>query len=522
VYAEIAKMELGQWEEVDGERVSAVLAQIARREAGSAAWLLGLLGVCSRHGDEPAFPAGLASEVETASLRFDYEPDGSGLVGLSAEGEGESILLHACELLAGQRFPEVPFEVSGQSGAWHREQGEAKVLGWLQQRGLYGFVEWNSGASFEQMIVALSHVAELAENEEVQELSVAVLDKLLLSLALNSYKGAFGATQGHTAGVPVTSAQLQATAGISRLLWGMGVWNSHVMGAVSLACSEYEMPLPVADVAVNPADEVWQREHHRVPGSGESAERDVNLATFACKSYLLSSAQDYRPGQRGGDEHIWQATLGPDAVVFCNHPATMSESAGQRPNCWAGNGVLPCVAQWKDSLIAVHKLPQAGEGAFEQLYMTHAYLPVYEFDEYRLREGWCFVRKGSGFLALTAAQGIELVTRGANAYRELRSYGRQNVWLCHLGLWTAHRDFRSFQRKVLDLDLEWDGLSVRCSTLRGDQLSFGWETPLMVNGVEQPLSGFKHYEGPYCDVELGATEMEIRTQNYAMTLRFAE
>jgi len=516
VYAEIAKMELGRWEDLDGDRLSAVLAQIARREAGSAAWLLGSLGVLYRRGDDPAFPADLASEVEAQSLGFTYEPDGPGLVGLSSEGEGESILLHAAELLAGQRSPEATFAVSGQTGAWHREHGEANVLAWLRQRGQYGFLDWNSGVSFEQMVVALSHLVELAENDQVQELSAVVLDKLLLSLALNSFKGAFGATQGRTGGVPVTSAQLQPTSGISRLLWGMGVWNAHVMGVVSLACSEYEMPLPVADVAVNRPDEVWQREHHGAPGTG------VNVATYFNKSGLLSSAQDCRPGQPGSDEHIWQATLGPNAVVFVNHPATMSESAGRRPNCWAGNAVLPRVAQYKDTLISVHKLPQAGEGAFEQLTMTHAYLPVYEFDEYKLREGWCFVRKGSGFLALTAAQGIELVTRGANAYRELRSFGPQNVWLCHMGLWTAHSDFRSFQRKVLDLDLEWGDLSARCSTWRGDELSFGWDAPLTVNGKEQPLSGFKHYEGPYCQVELGAPEMEVRTRNYAMTLHFAE
>jgi hypothetical protein len=270
-------------------------------------------------------------------------------------------------------------------------------------------------------------------------------------------------------------------------------------------------------VAVNPASEVWQREHHVAAGHG-----GANIATYANRSALLSSAQDYRPGQPGNDEHVWQATFGPDAVAFVNHPAAMSERVGRRPNCWTGNGVLPRVAQWKDTLIAVHKLPQDREGAFEQLYMTHAYLPVHEFDEYRLRDGWCFARKGSGFLALTAARGVDLVTRGARAYRELRSYGPQNVWLCHVGLWTTHSDFRSFQRKVLDLDLEWGELSARCSTLRGDQLEFGWEGAFVVNGDEQPLSGFKHYQGPYGDVELGASEMEVRTQNYAMTLHFGE
>ena len=29
---------------------------------------------------------------------------------------------------------------------------------------------------------------------------------------------------------------------MSRLLWGMGVFNSHVLGTVSLACSDYDLP----------------------------------------------------------------------------------------------------------------------------------------------------------------------------------------------------------------------------------------------------------------------------------------
>jgi len=74
----------------------------------------------------------------------------------------------------------------------------------------------------------------------------------------------------------------------------------------------------------------------------------------------------------------------------------------------------------------------------------------------------------------------------------------------------------------LALDLEWGELSARCATLRGDRLSFGWEGAFEVNGEAQRLSGFKHYEGPVCDVELGATEMEVRTANYAMTLQYGE
>lgn len=56
--------------------------------------------------------------------------------------------------------------------------------------------------------------------------------------------------------------------------------------------------------------------------------------------------------------------------------------------------------------------------------------------------------------------------------------------------------------------------ALRCTTLRGDTLAFGWEGPLTVNGEEQPLSGYKHYENPYCTAELPVSEMEVRTANF--------
>ena len=72
----------------------------------------------------------------------------------------------------------------------------------------------------------------------------------------------------------------------------------------------------------------------------------------------------------------------------------MSEDGSHRPNFWHGNYVLPRVAQWKDVLVAIHKLPEDDWMGF-----THAYFPVYAFDEYALRERrerpqWAFAQKG--------------------------------------------------------------------------------------------------------------------------------
>jgi len=245
---------------------------------------------------------------------------------------------------------------------------------------------------------------------------------------------------------------------------------------------------------------------------------------------MLCSALDYKPGQAGDREHIWQATLGSGAVVFVNHPACMSQAPARRPNFWRGNGFLPRVAQWKDVLVAVHQLPDAPQPT--QLDFTHAYWPCYEFDEYAFEENnrglrWAFACKDSGYVALAAAQGFELVRRGPTAYRELRSYGRQNIWLCSMGRESMDGSLAKFKESVLALDVQWQvaerqqSPGVRCSTLRGDTLSFGWKGPLLVNGEDQALSGDRHYDSPYCVAELGATEMDIRYGDYTLRLEFA-
>jgi hypothetical protein len=231
---------------------------------------------------------------------------------------------------------------------------------------------------------------------------------------------------------------------------------------------------------------------------------------------MLCSAQDYHPGQKGHQQHIWQATLGPDAVVFVNHPACMSEDDARCPNFWRGNAILPRVAQWKDALIAVHNLPDD-----DWTGLTHAYFPAYEFDEYVLHDRWAFARKGDGYLALAARQGLELVRRGLNGYRELRSPGQHNVWLCFMGRQALDDSFAQFQERVLALDIDWQELGVHCTTLRNQTLAFGWEGPLLVDGQEQPVAGYRHYDNPYCTTELFAPQMDILYGGYLLRLDFS-
>ena len=504
LFAEIAKMVLQQWTAVDIQNVKQVC------ENPSPAEIVGLLGLMDRFSGHAEFPRELLQPLEESILNYPYECR----VVLDAADEGsesERILMYVAQILAGQRYPEHVFSHSGNTGQWHRQHGEELALDWLHQRGESGFSDWDSTSSFEDNLVALSHLVDLAEADSVWEMAAVVMDKLFVTLAINSYRGVFGSTHGRTYASHLKGGLLEPTSGIARLMWGMGTFNHHIAGTVSLACLEkYEFPSIISDIALSIPDEMWGRERHAVSNT-----HAVNKVTYKTPDSMLCSAQDYYPGRRGAQEHIWQATLGPAATVFVTHPACTSEHDARQPNYWSGNAVLPRVAQWKDALIAIYQLPEQDWMGF-----THAYFPTYAFDESTLRQGWAFARKGDGYLAITASQGLEPLKDGNYTTRELRSYGHKNVWLCHLGRVALDGDFASFQRKILSLDVKYTESSVRFPTLRGESLAFGWQGPFLRNDHDEPLSGFDHYENPFVVSEYPSRQLEIRWGEHVLRLTF--
>lgn len=520
IYAEIANMELGRWSALKPKVILAEIDGINRRKDCSDFYLVGLLGAWLRYGSDPAFPPDLRAAIEDCALAFRYWSDDPGADAMWFWSENHQILFHACEVLAGQCFPDRVFSNTGQTGAWHRARGTAFALAWLRKRAASGFREWDSNTYFEHDVLALSHLADLAEDEQLREMAAVVMDKLLFTMALNSHRGAFGSTHGRAYSSGILGARLELTSPISRLLWGMGVFNNAILGSVALACARsYALPYVIADVATAQISELWARERHRqeltFAYDREDGVLEVNKVTYRTADTMLCSAQDYRAGQPGVQQHVWQATFDHDAVVFVSHPPCVSLEGSHRPNFWHGNVTLPRVAQWYDTLFDLRHIPDSDWMGF-----THAYFPVFAFDQYEIEGGWAFARRGNGYLAVTAACGVELVTRGVGAYRELRSYGRRNVWVCQLGNAARDGDFRFFQSQVLAADLQIKDLTVRYTSLHGEALEFGWDTPLLVDGTVQPLEGFRHYDSPICTCDMDAPTMEIVGWNDILRLEF--
>ena len=403
-----------------------------------------------RYGKMAEFPAELKQPLEDCILNFKYWEDEPGSDAMCYATENHSLLFHTCEILAGQLYPDRIFSNVNQTGRWHIEKGQRLAMAWLTNRAATGFKEWDSNTYFEEDTLSLATLATYAENNNVWEMAAVVLDKMYFTMAVNSFQGVFGSTHGRTYTPMIKGAYRECTTGISRLLWGMGIFNDRVLGTVSLALSNYELPPVIAAIAADRPEEMWNREQHTGSEqdfrSSGSRGTGVNKVTYKTADYMLCSAQDWHAGEKGYQQHIWQATLSPLATIFTTHPPCAAEDGSHRPNFWHGNETLPRVAQWKDVLVAAYNF-----AADDWMGFTHAYFPVHALENYDVRDNWAFGRVGDGYIALTAARGLELITRGDNAYRELRSHGTPNVWLCQMGRKALDGSFEEFIQKVLAL-----------------------------------------------------------------------
>lgn len=511
LFADIARMALDWWSRVENKNILAVIAQVNQRVEGSVIQLAGLLGMLYRFAGHPSFPREVLQPLEACVLNYRYSRAEPGQDSQDFDSDSRQILFNTCELLAGQHYPERVFTNSGQIGQMHSQQGARLAQAWLMDRAAVGFADWGSSEELTGELIALSLLVDLSEDSQLQELAMVLMDKIFFSLALNTYQGILGAPQRRISSQDIYGGILQPTAGIARLMWGQGVFNHRIEGLVSLACMDhYDFPAMLAGIAAYLPEEMWAREQHA------GGTRPANKVSYRTPDYMLSSLQDYLPGETGTREHVWQATLGPAATVFTTAPGCSHAEDGMAPGLFVGNARLPRVAQWKNALIAIYNL-----AAEDWMGFTHAYFPTAAFAEYSLREGWAFARKGDGYLALTASQGIELVGQGPQARKELRSPGRQSTWICQMGRAARDGDFAAFQDKILAQPVQWGQLSVTFKTLQGELLSFGYDRPFQVDQNEIPLSGFPHYENLYTQTPLKAEQMDIAYEGTILRLDFS-
>lgn len=244
---------------------------------------------------------------------------------------------------------------------------------------------------------------------------------------------------------------------------------------------------------------------------------EANLITFRTPDYQLSSAQDFRPGKPGYQQHPWQAALDPDAVVYTTHPGTDNESGEHtsRPNFWAGSRWLPRVGQHRNVAVILHHVPQDDARPY-----SHAYFPRAAFDQVDVHGNWVFARKEQGYLALYSQHAARWTEQGAYAGIDLRANAPDNIWICEMGNAVSSGSYENFMAAVRAAPVEISGLNVLYQSPALGAVRFGWTGPLTVAGQDIELHGYPRFDNPYCQAEPGLRRYTIRHGDDELLLEF--
>ena len=256
----------------------------------------------------------------------------------------------------------------------------------------------------------------------------------------------------------------------------------------------------------------------------------VDKVTYRTPDYALSNAQDYRKGEKGYQQHIWQATLDPYAIVFVTNPDSTREDDSHRPSYWAANGRMPRNAQYKNLLISLYNIDRhPSPSIFESRHyaFTHAYFPRWAFDQVVEADaesggGWIFGRKGDGYVALYSHRPYQWQNEGPDADQEIIALGRRNVWICQLGRAETDGSFEDFVIAVSSTDLRVIGLDVTYQAPGIGEVIFSWDEPLTVDGQEISLYDYPRWENPFTTAEFGSCVYEFRFDGKSLILDFKQ
>lgn len=487
---------------VTAEDLKPAISMITSRADCADFEAVGLVHILNKF-PEKQWQKGLREEVKSVLLAFKYWIEQPGLDAMCYFTENHQFVWHTAEHLIGDYFSNEKFTNAQLDGAEHSKHGRDMALDWLKLKLEGGFSEYDSNAYLAIDTLALVSLIEFSPDKQIRQYSEALLDKLMFSLASNSWRGVHGAAHGRSYTTTLRSSRFEETAPIMWALWGMGALNLAVLPVAALITSKrYLLPPMIIKVAHSLNKEWHGRQVYRGKYRFTSDLLDrpyaSDLQVWRTSDGMLSSVQDYRSGLPGLQEHVWGATLSTEVQVFASYPAAFSHATSVRPNAWAGHLVLPRVRQYENVILAIYALN-------EQLYpnFTHLWFPTPWMDEFVKKGSWIAGRVGNGYVAVATPGGFSPIKSGDTAHQEWIPNSLGALYISVLGDKKRNKDFKSFVRKLSEPNFDEKALSISWKYKRRFEMS--WNGPFHVDGVSEQLKG-------------GLPEMAPRLVNPAVTL----
>jgi len=253
--------------------------------------MVGLLRMLYRYENSNLLLPEHRAEIEKVMLSAKYDMHDPGDDTCCWHTENHQVQYASSELLIGQRFPDTVFTNTGKIGAWHRERAREKLYLWLDWRLRFSFSEWNSSCYYDEDAAALLNVAEYAEDPVLRRRSRDVFNLLLFHVALNSWRGLTGASQGRAYLQQQVEPDSTSMSILAQVCWGDDTPpGSLSLAAVLLAAGDFR-PSPVILAAGRDCpDALENRERHSLDAD-EAAAFDVHPDRIRDLQFFLGAGQ---------------------------------------------------------------------------------------------------------------------------------------------------------------------------------------------------------------------------------------
>ncbi|MCI1956200.1 MAG: hypothetical protein LKJ21_07490 [Oscillospiraceae bacterium] len=479
VYKSAALLALGRDAEQAGAIVLKELRGIRKRKDCSDFHFIIVLYLYGRFGERLSGDVKKAIRDTAVSYRYWIDEPGDDVMWFFSENH--ALLFHVCQYLAGVYFRDEVFTNSGRSGSEVRRRAEAHLEEWFGNFFREFITEWNSNAYIPIDILGIATLYNLTDGEnQFHRMAKKALDMIFRSLCINAHKGAVMTSFGRTYEKELKGNYNAGTTAILYLMYGVGYMNRAAVGYLALALGDYEAPEEYRRY-IAPADG-----RELIAMNTQGYKRHVNLYLYKNGRVLLSTAVGYKPFRPGYQEHIMEAAIDETAFVFVNHPGESHPYGSGRPNFWAGNGVLPLAAQYRDMSILSYDIPET-----DRIDYTHAYVPLSEFRGYQGDGTTLAVEKDGAYIGLVAENGIWMEDRGPTKYREFISMGRKDTWIIKVALAQDYETLEEFFMELKLLVIEHPADAVSVTDKSGNRYILKKDGGLSVNGksvYRYPLS----------------------------------
>ncbi len=449
--------------------VDATLRSIDRREDCSDFVLVPLLWLVRAYGDR--LPPQMLERINSSILSYRYWVDEPGNDVMWFWSENHVLCFHTSQLLAGDYLPDAIFSASGRTGREQAVLAADRLRRWFDSVEAHGLAEWNSAAYYPVDFIGLLAIEHWAE-PELAARARHQLDLIFEMIALHTLGGVPSGSQGRAYDKELRAGPLTELAPFAQVAFGQGWLNNGVASLPMFCCGDYLPPPHLAALSQLTGGRMVEARYAQGLEPGK-------LVLFKNEAAQLSTVVDHKTGRKGHQQHVMDIKLAghPMARLWVNHPGEDDPWGTQRPSYWAGSGILPRVAQHRDIAMMIFDTDDHRND------WTHAYLGRDGLDEVVTKGNWLITRAGRGFAALYATNGLEPVTAGATADREIRSPGRRAGWLGIIGCGDTNA-FAHFRERILATQVMFDAdrrlLSV--TPPGGPELSLNWDGNFIIGG----------------------------------------